>query len=132
MSPAYIQALNLIDIEFAGDDPREKEVIKAWRELMDAYSSYKDLQNANERVNEHTATMLESMGKCLGYDFDKVLIKKGAYYPEFHVDIERDQHALRKGILELLDGTGRRKLPIAVFEQSFPDVKLPYNDKSGQ
>jgi hypothetical protein len=25
-------------------------------------------------------------------------------------------------VLELLDGTGRRKIPIAMFEQKFPDL----------
>jgi hypothetical protein len=62
------------------------------------------------------------MGKTLGYDFDKVYLKKGAYYPEIAFNVEQEQHALRKQLLEVLDGTGRRKIPIATFEQKFPDL----------
>lgn len=130
LAPAYVQALNLIEIEFTEDNDNEKAVRRRWKELLDVYSSYKDTPNAFDKVTELTADMLESMGKCLGYDFDKVSIKKGAYYPELHVDIEKDQHTLRKNLIELLDGTGSRKLPVAFFEQRFPDIKLP-RDQSG-
>jgi hypothetical protein len=127
LSSAYVQALNLIEIEFTGEDEHEKAVRRSWRELLDAYGSYRDTPNASERVTDLTAIMLESMGRSLGYDFDKVTIKKGAYYPELHGNIEREQHTIRKNLLELLDGTGRRKLPVAVFEQNFPDIRLPDN-----
>jgi hypothetical protein len=40
-------------------------------------------------------------------------------------DVETEQHALRKQLVELTDGSGRRKLPVATFEQAFPDVKPP-------
>jgi hypothetical protein len=129
LSPLYVQALNLIEIEFTGEDDNEKHVRRTWRELLDLYESYKTTPNAFEKVTELTATMLESMGKCLGYDFDRVTIKKGVYYPEMHGDIEKDNHTLRKNLLELLDGTGRRKLPVAFFETGFPDVKLPEGKK---
>jgi hypothetical protein len=62
------------------------------------------------------------MGRSLGYDFGKVYLKKDAYYPEFAQNIELEQHVLRKRVLELLDGSGTRKLPIAMFEQKFPDL----------
>jgi hypothetical protein len=39
--------------------------------------------------------------------------------------LEQEQSTLRKQLLELTDGTGRRKLPVATFGQDFPDVKLP-------
>jgi hypothetical protein len=125
LSPAYVQALNLIEIEFTGENDDEKAVRRSWRELLDIYESYRDTPNAFDKVTDLTATMLESMGKSLGYDFERVTIKKGAYYPELHGNIEKEQHAIRKSLLEILDGTGRRKLPVAVFEQRFPDVRPP-------
>lgn len=134
LSPAYVQALNLIEIEFAGDSENEKAVRRTWHELLDVFGSYKDTPNAFDKTTELTAAMLESMGKCLGYDFDRVTIKKGAYHPELHVNIERDQLTLRSYLLELLDGTGKRKLPVAFFEQKFPDLELPQGprrDKGG-
>jgi uncharacterized protein DUF6680 len=122
MSPLYVQALNLIDVEFTANNDKEKAVRDAWKELLDVYSNYKTMPNALEKVDDLTAAMLAMMGKTLGYDFDKVYLKKGAYYPEGSFNVEQEQHALRKRVLELLDGTGTRKLPIAVFEQRFPDL----------
>lgn len=122
VSPLYVQALNLIDVEFTASDEKEKAVRDAWKELNDLYSNYNTTPNALDKSNELNAVLLAAMGKSLGYDFDKVYLKKGAYYPEFLGNVEIEQHALRRQVLELLDGTGRRKLPIAMFEQKFPDL----------
>ena len=90
--------------------------------MLDHFSNFAAVTNPVERSVELTAVLLTVMGKCLGYDFDKVYVKKAAYYPKFAVNVEEEQHALRKQVLELLDGTGRRKLPVAFFEQRFPDL----------
>jgi len=118
----FVQALNLIDVEFTGDNEKEKAVREAWKELLDHFSNMQDVANPGERSVELTAVLLSVMGKCLGYDFDRVYVKKAAYYPKLAANVEEEQHALRKMVLELLDGTGRRKLPVAIFEQRFPDL----------
>jgi uncharacterized protein DUF6680 len=118
----FVQALNLIDVEFTASDEKERAVREAWKELNDLYANYKTTANAEDKADDLVATLLAAMGKCLGYDFDKVYLKKGAYYPEFLFNVEVEQHSLRRQLLELLDGTGRRKIPIAMFEQKFPDL----------
>ena|ERR1700676_889006 len=118
----FVQSLNLIDVEFTGNNEKEKAVREAWKKLLDHLNDYNTVPNALERSRELTAILLAAMGKCLDYQFDKVYLKKGAYYPEFAVNVETEQHTLRKQFLELLDGTGTRKLPIAVFEKKFPDL----------
>jgi len=123
MSPVYVQALNLIDIEFTGENKAEKAVRTAWKNLMDLYTNYKTTPNAGDKAFELNATLLASMGEALGYGFDEVYVKRGAYYPEGLGDVEMEQHTLRKQFLELLDGRGTRKLPVAIFEQRFPDIK---------
>jgi hypothetical protein len=122
LSQQYVQGLNLIDIEFNGPDEKDKAVRDAWKELNDLYANFKNTRNADEKANELNAALLVSMGRSLGYDFDKVLLKRGGYYPEFFMNVETEQHLLRRQLLELLDGSGRRKLPIAAFEQKFPDL----------
>jgi len=121
----FAQALNLIDIEFTGNNLQEKAVREAWKELNDLYANYNTTINAEDKANELVAALLAAMGKCLGYDFDKVYLKKGGYYPAFLFNVEMEQHTLRRQLLEVLDGTGRRKIPVAIFEQKFPDVGLP-------
>jgi hypothetical protein len=125
LSPVYVQALNQIDVEFTANNANERAVRDAWKELLDVYESYKSIPNPVDRVTDQTAIMLAAMGRSLGYEFDKVYIKKGVYYPEFFGDIEKELHAVRKGILAVLDGSGRVKIPVAVFEQRFPDLTQP-------
>jgi hypothetical protein len=121
----YVQALNLIDVEFTAANDGEKAVRDAWKELHDLYSNYKTTPNAEEKSFELSIALLGAMARSLGYDFDKVHLKRGGYYPDFFGRIEAEQHALRGQLLELLDGTGKRKVPIAMFEQKFPDIKPP-------
>jgi hypothetical protein len=127
----FVQSLNLIDVEFTANNDEERAVRDAWKELLDLLNDYKKIPDAFEKSKELTAVMLAAMGKCLGYTFDKVYLKKGAYYPEFAVNVETEQHNLRKQLLELLDGTGTRKIPIALFEKKFPDlINRPQQPKS--
>jgi hypothetical protein len=125
LSPPYVQALNLIDVEFTGDDEKAKAVRERWKELRDVYNNYKTTPNPEEKSTDLNAALLAAIGEALGYHFDKVYLKRGGYYPEFLGNVEVEQHSLRRQLLELIDGTGKRKLPIAMFEQKFPDVKPP-------
>jgi hypothetical protein len=126
----FVQALNLIDIEFL--EPGEKGVRDAWKELNDHYTDWgakteerkkaeskADIERANVLLNELLLTMVQS----LGYPFDRVAIKKGFYYPEGLMNIEQEQHALRGAVLNLLSGKGV-KLPVAVFEQKFGQIAV--------
>jgi hypothetical protein len=126
LSPTFVQALNLIDVEFDGDNRKEKAIRDAWKVLLDHFSDM-PVQNARERSISLTTNLLLEMGRCLGYDFDEVHVKKGAYYPKHLVDVENEQHTLRRELLELLDG--KRKVPIAVFEDKFPDL-MPQGDEN--
>ena len=122
LSPLYVQALNLIDVEFTENNDKELAVRDAWKELNDLYSNFKTTQNALEKAEDLNAALLAAMGRSVGYNFDKVYLKRGAYYPEFLGNVEEELHSLRRLVLDLLDGSGKRKLPIAVFEQKFPDL----------
>jgi hypothetical protein len=129
-NPVCVQALNMIDIEFT--DKSEKEIRDAWRELLDHYNDWgrktpqqrqvddtKDIETATNLLAE----LLVKMGKVLGYDFDRVYVKKAWYFPEGLGNIEQEQHALRKALLSLLSGQGA-KLPVAVFTQDFQPIAV--------
>jgi hypothetical protein len=129
----YVQALNMIDIEFI--DPSEKDVRDTWKELLDHYTAWGAKTEAQrklddkadaETANNMLAEMLVKMGKGLGYQFDKVYIKKGFYYPEGLGNIEQEQHALRRSLLALLSGKGM-KLPVALFRQDFQPLSPAVN-----
>jgi hypothetical protein len=129
-NPVCVQALNMIDIEFT--EKVEKEIRDAWRELLDHYNDWgrktPELRQVEDKKDIETAAnllaeLLVKMGKRLGYDFDKVYVKKAWYFPEGLGNIEQEQHALRKALLSLLSGQGA-KLPVAVFTQDFQPIAI--------
>ena len=127
LSPSFVQALNLIDVEFNGGDEKEKAVRNAWKVLLDHYWDLGKAKDPNsdaltEKSIQLKAKLLMAMGLCLGYDFDEVLVKKGSYYPTGLGDVEMEQHAIRRGVLNVLSGKGR--IPVGVFEEKFPPITL--------
>jgi hypothetical protein len=129
-NPVCVQALNMIDIEFT--DKSYKEIRDAWKELLDHYNDWgrktPEQRQVDDKMDGETASnllaeLLVKMGKGLDYDFDKVYVKKAWYFPEGLGNIEQEQHALRKTLLNLLSGQGA-KLPVAVFTQDFQPIAV--------
>ena len=135
LAPAFVQALNLIDVEFNGDNDKEKAVRDAWRVLLDHYYDLNSAKDPNsevltEKSTQLRANLLIAMGRCLGYEFDEVLVKKGSYYPAALGNVEAEQHAIRRGVLNVLSGKGR--IPVGVFEEKFPAITLETIDASAE
>jgi hypothetical protein len=127
LAPVFVQALNLIDVEFNGDNDKEKAVRDAWRVLLDHFYDLTDAKDPNsevmtEKSTQLRANLLMAMGRCLDYKFDEVLVKKGSYYPTGLGNVDAEQHALRRGLLNVLSGKGR--IPVGVFEEKFPAITL--------
>jgi hypothetical protein len=109
LSPAHVEALNRIDLEFS----EKKKVIEVWRQYLDLLGdkSLSPEQWGVKRV-DLLVELLYAMGQCLDYDFDKTQIKNGTYSPIAHGRIEDEQQAIRTQTLELLEG--KRFLPMYV------------------
>ena len=112
LSPQHVQALNMIDLEFSNKKKNEKEVKVIWKEYLDHLASLPQdpakqkaaLPTWSDKSNEFLATLLHKMGKCFGYDFDKVYLKKGIYLPQGHAQVELELRALRFYALQILSG----------------------------
>src|SRR6202521_546553 len=66
LSPQFVQALNLIDVEFDSDNEKEKAVLTAWKVLLDHFGSLaapKLPPNADEKTATLTTNLLIAMGK---------------------------------------------------------------------
>jgi hypothetical protein len=123
LNQSYVQALNLIDIDFSSNSKHDKAVRTAWKILLDHLSTKPGKDKAavnasNERAVDLRVALMKSLAQALGYDFDEVQIKKGSYLPTGHSDMENEQTLLRKRTLEVLNGT--RRLPVGVFQETFP------------
>ena len=81
------------------DDPDFRVKLTTWSALAD----------------EMLSELLSLMGKNLGYDFDKVRIKKGIYTPRGHGDFELENSIIRRGMVEIM--SGKRGFPVSPFEQ---------------
>lgn len=116
----HVHALNRIDLEFDKNNKKEKAVIEAWKEYLDLLGD-KDIpkdQWGTRRV-DLLVELLQKMAIVLNYDFDKTHIKNSTYSPVAHSDLEAEQTALRKGLIEVLEG--KRAIPMFV-------TNLPNNE----
>jgi hypothetical protein len=117
LAPDHVQALNMIDIEFAGKDRKSRAVVSAWQEyvahLNEGFGPVTEVWIS--RRQNLFIDLLHSMAQSLGYDFDKAHIRRTSYFPKGYGDLERDQLALRKGLLDVLQG--KAALPIFVANE---------------
>lgn len=105
----HVEALNLIDIEFYDDE----KVTLAWKNYLDLLADTSLSPEAwNIRKIDLLVDLLHTMARSLGYHFDKVHIKRSAYFPKGHGEIEEEHTAIRKSLVEIL--SGKKSLPMHV------------------
>lgn len=128
LSARHVEALNAIPLEFKGW--RDKDILTAWKAYLThlGTDSTKDLDTWVRTGGELLVALLYLMSHRLGPKLEKLEIEREVYLPQVFNLIENEQRALLQQLIELTDGTGRRKLPIAAFDQSFPDIRAPKAD----
>ena len=104
ISPEHVQALNMIDFEYYGGGRREQEVREAWNE----YRDHLNTKYAPEALPVWSASsddlffeLLHRMAACVDLPFEKAHIKKSAYSPIAHGNLEQDQTTIRAGLVAL-------------------------------
>lgn len=115
ISPAHVEALNSIDLEFSAKKTREKSVLDVWQQYLDHLGNLQMQMEPgawNVRRVDLLVELLYAMGKCVGYDFNKTQIKNGTYSPTAHGRIEDEQSRIRSMTIELLES--KRVLPMYV------------------
>jgi hypothetical protein len=116
ISYKHVEALNRIDLEFS-DDRKYKKVVQTWKEYFDNLSQNVDDENRHtwsSRNEDLLANLLLEMSRSLGYDFDKVLIKRNIYYPKGQWHTEQELDIIRRAALEVL--LGQRSLPFHLIQ----------------
>ncbi len=121
----HVQALNLIDVFFDNKSGPDKNVRTAWAVYFD-FLAQKPPENMtpveatayNEKGVDHLVDMLEAMGKALGYDFNKVQLKRGAYYPQGHADDSAAVRLIRDNLARILTGAQPLNMNVVSFPVS--------------
>lgn len=116
VSSEHVKALNMIDVEFYND----KEITSTWNAYRDHLNSYPQDEVSQkiwyEKTSEHLTNLLFEMAQLLGFTFDKVLLKKGAYAPIAHGTLNAEQAIMRKNFIELL--SGNKCLKVELIEKT--------------
>lgn len=111
----HVVALNLVGLEFQGK--KYTEVVNAWKTYLDHLGSFPNDDESMAKVwaekrNDLLSDLLYEMGTSLGFEFDKVHIKKAGYIPKAYTDQESEQNLIRKTLIEAL--MGERSIPIVI------------------
>lgn len=110
LTKEHVQALNQIDLVF--EDKKYQSVRLAWAEYLDNLNQPFDDKNFSVWLHNNEdllANLLYQMGLALGYNYDKVTIKRNSYTPIGYSNMDKENQSIRTGIIELLEG--KRVLP---------------------
>lgn len=133
LSPAHVEALNGIEVEFYATSGPDKKVLDAWRlyinHLNRPTGEGEALNRWVETKNSLLIELLYQMAQRLKYDIDKVTIEKNAYHPKGFVEIEAEQHGLRKAALAVF--SGERPIQATVVGRVQTTQPLPLLEEVG-
>ena len=138
ISPAHVQALNMIDLEFYGrkifgiryQKRSEKAVVEAWKAYLDHLNTQyaaDELNNWMRTGDDFLTELLYTMAQSLGYHFDKVHLKRGIYSPKGHGDQEMDQLIIRQSLVKIL--SGNQSLPMKITSLPVSEEALKKQDE---
>jgi len=113
----HVSALNMVGLEFNGK--KFNKVVSAWKTYIDHLNSFpnddENLQKIwSEKKNDQLSDLLYEMGESLGFDFDKVHIKKAGYFPQAYADQENEQNFIRKQLVDVF--LGEKSIPMSVVQ----------------
>lgn len=126
VSPDHVRALNMIDLAFYGRRvlgihrrrKAETAVLDAWHEYLDHLNTKYEKENFSlwsTKGDELFVNLLFALAIDVGYRFDRVQLKKGAYSPVAHGELEFEQQQVRKLAIDLLSGAHPLKMEVTGF-----------------
>lgn len=126
LAPEHVRALNMVDLVFYGErilgiqrrSAKEQRVLDAWKEYHDHLNNKVDDAQISLWVaqgDELFTNLLYAVSQDLGFKFDRVQLKRGAYSPVAHGEIEAEQTELRKAALSLVTGKHALKMNVVAF-----------------
>lgn len=129
LSPAHVEALNGIEVEFYAKGGADKKVLDAWRLYINHLNRPTGVgETLNRWVETKSGLLIDllyAMAQRLKYDIDKVAIEKNVYHPKGFVEIETEQHALRKAALAVFSGQQAIQATVVGRVQTTQPLVLP-------
>ncbi len=125
----HVQALNSIDLIFSHRE-KDKAVVEKWNEYLDYFGQAPQTDDKDyaakiqvwlDRGDDQLAELLLAMGNTLGFNFDKVKIKRGIYFPKGHGEELNDNYIIRKKLVQIL--SGKEPFPVSNWDAAFAHSK---------
>ncbi|TCL32451.1 hypothetical protein EV210_12116 [Anaerospora hongkongensis] len=122
LDQAHVEALNMVDVEFANNTKNDKAVIEAWKVLVDHLGIHNLPSEVweNKRV-ELLFKLLEKMARSLDYNLSETDIKRTSYFPKGYADLEMEQQDIRRGFTEIF--RGNKFFPVMVYSPEITSVQ---------
>ena len=132
----HVQALNMIELAFYGRKMlRIHNRTKSEQSVLDIWKEYLDLLNSSftndtlpiwaSKRDDLFVSLLHAISIDVGYSFDRVLLKNGAYAPAAHGDYFNEIANLRKFGIEVLEGKRAIKMDINSLPQPAQQQPAP-------
>lgn len=126
LAPEHVRALNMIDLVFYGErtigvlrrTSKEQRILDSWKEYLDHLNNKspdESIENWVAQGFELFTNLLYAMAQDIGYKFDRVQLKRGAYTPIAHGELEQQESELRKATLSLVSGQHALKMNVVGF-----------------
>jgi hypothetical protein len=124
LSPDHVGALNLVEIEFYGENAVIENWKAYWNHLRQALPVDQNQQQQFLRDQEGLLTkLLHAIAKTLQFNIEQLEIFEGGYVPQGWIDDDQSVRVMRALVLEILNG--RRGLPIVPLNFSSPQNPYP-------
>lgn len=131
LSPAHVEALNAVPIEFYGNDEKLKAIVDKWKAYLNHLGQKAmAIEVWGPKRLELFVDLLHEMAGFLGYKFNQVEISNDIYSPEGHAKIETDQEIIRRGLALLL--SGQFALPMVVKQFPFDPAAIKEQEELRQ
>lgn len=140
VSQYHVQALNMIDIDFYGirllgknwRTKKEKNVLTAWKTYLDHLNTPGELSGAVldnwvSKKDDLLADLLYEISIAVGYDFDKVYLKRSIYLPRAHGNQFLDNEIIRHNLAQILDGKKPLPMRLVTTEETLQEQKSIQN-----
>lgn len=102
------------------DNVERARVLDLWKEHLDLLSDRalqdRDIDTWITKLQDSHVELMMAIADDVGYKFDRVVLRKGAYNPEAHGVEEHEQKQLRRLAIGVLEGRN----PITMNVASFP------------
>lgn len=126
LSPAHVEALNAIPVEFYGLSGKLKAINESWKVFLDHHMQQgTPLTEAwFQKRQDLFVDLLHLIAQYLGYGFSRSQLARDIYNPQAHDELETEQTIIRKGFVKLFNGEASLPMAVKEFPTTADDATL--------